>query len=929
MSDPHWQRLQELFEALLELPPDTRESWLADQSDPDDLKQRALTLARADAQVHNGITRQIGVLAESLATAPASGLMLGAYRLLREIGSGGMGTVFLAERADAEFDRQVAIKLIRGIPTRDAHERLRRERQILAKLEHPHIARLLDGGTSSDGQPYLVMELVDGAPITRWCREQRLALTARVDLLRKVCLAVQYAHQRLVIHRDLKPANVLVRADGEPVLLDFGIAKLLDPDHSGPAEATGAQFYTPNWASPEQRRGEAASTASDVYALGLLLYELVYDVAPAPQPDGRLGVPVHDAAGRPVPRDLQLILARATHVEAARRYASAETLAEDLRRWQRGRAVLAAPDSVAYRSSKFIRRHPIAIGLGLLGLALILAATWRTARERDRALRAEATAQQESTAARNVSDYLVSLFEAADPDQNGKRQLSPRELVDMGKNQLNGRFGDDPAQRGRLLLSLGRVYRKLGLPADAATTLGDAVQALRGSSASADLPHALEELGNAHRDNTDFEPALKALQEAADLSSVGIPDGAEALRIRAELALVQSRSEQTEPAIAGLQRVLAAYATHATTGDTEDRANARLFLAEALLNADRLDESLAAAQEALTMLRKNRPADDPVVVAAMGFLANVLRAKGQFSDAEGVLKDMLALRLARYDANSDSVALVRNELAIVYHGQGRIMEAREQMELSLASARVNLGEDNLSYAVSLNNLASMHEELGDYAKADGMLRQALSIAEKHASEDAAAVILYRQNLGRLLMLSGRLDEAWPLLSHPIGSDGDDSSNIALQRARQLFHLGEWFRRKHDLVQAQSYFDQADTALKPVAPAESPRFAQLARSRALLAAERGDTAVAIAGLREAVRMLLAARGQTYPGTAEAQVELAELLDKTGATTEAQTLFDLAAPPLMAQMADAAPARAKLERLRDALHIDDTTGGRKHD
>ena len=926
MSDARWLRLQQLFDTLLELPADAREAWLAGQSDGEDLKQEALRLVAADERDNASVTRQFGAavgeaaaLGEA-AASPVSGLMLGPYRLLCEIGSGGMGTVFLAERADAEFDRQVAIKLIRGIPTRDAAERLRRERQILAKLEHPHIARLLDGGTSADGQPYLVMEYVAGEPITRWCREHKASLTARIELLRKVCLAVQYAHQRLIIHRDLKPANVLVRADGEPALLDFGIAKLLDPNASGRQEATHAQWFTPTYAAPEQRRGEAVSTATDVYALGLLLHEVLTESLPAQNGEGLvLPTVLARADGTRLPAELALIVAQATHADPARRYLSPEALSEDLRRYLRGRPVLAAPDSWFYRTDKFLRRHPFAIGAATLALAVIAVSTWRLAAERDRALSAERRAVSETAAARAVEHYLVSLFEAADPDRSGRRQLSPRELVDLGKQQLATSLDNDPAQRGRLLVTLGRLYARQGLPTEAIATLEEAVTLLRESAPqSLSLVDALEELGNACRDNHEFPRALELLQEGLQRATALDGDvGARVLRLRSEVGLVLSRADRANEAVAMLNDVVARYDAASELRGGEDHSNALLFQSEALLTDNQAEAANRAAQRGVTLLRVARPANDPMLLASLGFLANTFRAMGNYPAAEKALQEMLRERLKIYEPDSEMIALVRNELAVIYHSQGRLAEAREQMQLSLASARTNLGEDSLSYSVSINNLASVLEELGDFAKAEPLLRQSVGIAERHAAEDSSAQALAHQNLGRLLMLSGQMREARDYLERRIPTDGDENAVLDLQRGRQQFHLGEWERRSGNRVAAAAHFDEAEKIFKPLVAAESPRWGQLARSRALLAAEAGDLPVAIARMREALRIVKTARGDNYPGTAEIEIELADLLARSGDVAAAKELVPAAARTLQAQLAPGAPGLKTLEKVQNRL------------
>ncbi|WP_300616501.1 serine/threonine-protein kinase, partial [Dokdonella sp.] len=453
-----WQRLQQLFDGLAACAPAERAAWLAAQADDGSLKREALRLVDADERGDDVIGPLCALITAPL---PRGGRRLGAWRLREEIGNGSMGTVFLAERTDDAFDQRVAIKLLRGIPTRESTERMRRERQILADLAHPHIARLLDGGSTADGQPYLVMEHVDGVPLDQFCRRRSPALPERLRLVQKLCAAVQYAHQRLVIHRDLKPANVLVRADGEPVLLDFGIAKLLG-DTSVPSQQTGVPWFTPAYASPEQLKRERVGTAADVYALGALLYEVLTDTTPAPDAEGRLPPPSR-ASGLAVDRELDLIVAKATHPEQERRYASAAALAEDLQRYLRGRPVHAAPDSLRYRVAKFVGRHRLACAATAVALAVAALFAWQLARERDRALHAEADARRQTETTENVVSYLVSLFRSAAPDEAGNRPIAPRDLVDRARREIDSRLSDAPRQRARLLASLGRIYLELGL----------------------------------------------------------------------------------------------------------------------------------------------------------------------------------------------------------------------------------------------------------------------------------------------------------------------------------------------------------------------------------------------------------------------------------------------------------------------------------
>ncbi|HSX60715.1 MAG TPA: protein kinase [Tahibacter sp.] len=901
-----WRRLQELFDALLALPTGERAGWLAQQPDAEDLKQEALRLAAADERDDATVTRQFGsAVGEAVAPTPARGLMLGPYRLLCEIGSGGMGTVFLAERADAEFDRQVAIKLIRGVPTRDAAERLRRERQILAKLEHPHIARLLDGGTSPDGQPYLVMEYVQGEPVTRWCREHNAPLTTRLELLRKVCLAVQYAHQRLVIHRDLKPANVLVRSDGEPALLDFGIAKLLDPNASGRQEATHAQWFTPTYAAPEQRRGEAVSTATDVYALGLLLFEVLTETVPTPDAAGFvLPAGATRAGGARLPPELALIVAQATHADPARRYLSPEALSEDLRRYLRGRPVLAAPDSWLYRSNKFLRRHPFAIAAASVALAVIAVSTWRLAAERDRALQAEAKAQRESATSQHILDYLVSLFDAAAPDNAGNTSLSPKQLIDRGQADIDTRLANEPEQRARLLAAFGRIYMELGDPDSAAGVLrrAAAIEQQRGDARQqaiylADVGYML----NLAERPEEAEPVLH--DALARLGNVAPEDRRARIDALATLSLVQARSGDVPGALvhASEAQQLAAqlgpedylFVTRALTAQSE-----------AHMRDNRPDEAERFARKAIDILRAHLPADSAEVISATGFLTDVYERQGREADRERLLREMLTLRLRKLAPDSAWAITARNNLAQSVYLQGRLLEALPLFRENLEHLRASGQQDSPSYAITANNLASLSEQAEDFAAAIPLFREAYENSLPRADKPASPKLpMFRQNYGRSLLLSGQLQQALPLIEADIEASFDDDT----ERGRRQLHLSEWMRRNGRLDQAARFAAGADEIFRPRVPAGHPRLAAIARQRGLILRDQGRYDEAEAQLREASAMLRGTTNRISNPLIDVQVHLAELRLARGDKAEARALLGAVAAPLAERFVDAAPLR----------------------
>ncbi|NBC17317.1 MAG: protein kinase, partial [Bacteroidetes bacterium] len=456
-SQERWEQIDRLFAEALERPPDERTAFLRARCGNDvALYREVVTLLKSDAEAESVLGESVTAFAApllpaleaDLADGFAPGERVGPYRLQHEIGRGGMGAVYLAERVDGQFDRRVALKVIkRGMDTDEILHRFRFERQILARLEHPHIARLYDAGVTDDGRPYLAMEYVDGQPLHRYCDGRTLPVDERLRLFQTVCAAVQFAHQNLVIHRDLKPSNILVTEGGAVKLLDFGIAKLLSDEATGaPLTRTGVRVLTPEYAAPEQRTDSVVTTAADVYALGVVLYELLTGrrpLAPDALPD-TAPEPPSTAVTKPTERshadgttttltpetvstarqtsaerlrrrlrgDLDVIVLKALRPEPERRYASAEAFLEDIKRHLDGLPVQARPDTLGYRLRKFVQRHTAGVAAAAAVLALILAFsvlhTTRVTQERN-------LARQERDKAAEVAAFLEGLFDASDP----------------------------------------------------------------------------------------------------------------------------------------------------------------------------------------------------------------------------------------------------------------------------------------------------------------------------------------------------------------------------------------------------------------------------------------------------------------------------------------------------------------------------------
>ena len=579
MTPLDWDRVSEIFADALDRPPAKRAAYVADRCGDDAALRAAVERmlaaeASADAGFLDGPDPALMADAAADISAPPVEAV-GPWRLVEEIGRGGMGAVYLAERADGQFEQRGAVKLLkRGRDSDSLLARFLRERQILAGLEHPNIARLLDGGVAPDGRPYFVMEYVDGVPITAFADEGRLDVEGRVTLFRTVCRAVGYAHRNLVVHRDLKPSNILVTQSGEPKLLDFGIAKLLrpgdGPDDTPTLTVGDVRLMTPAYAAPEQIAGGTVTTATDVYGLGAVLYELLSGRTPFDRGHGRLdrpldaepmplsGAPFRHAgpegegtgpddvgpdAGtiasargtdparlrRRLAGDLETIAAVALRTDPARRYASADALEADLGRHQNRLPVEARPDTLAYRASRFVRRHRVAVA-GTATTVIVAVAFGVTATLQARALEVERDrAAQEAAVSREVSDFLVGVFEASDPSRPGREvrgdTLRALDLLDRGALRVAADLGRDPELQARLLGVMGSAYASLGSSDRAAPLLEQEVEITRALADSAALVAALHRLAITRYNQTRNPEAIALLEEAVEIQERRDPDG--------------------------------------------------------------------------------------------------------------------------------------------------------------------------------------------------------------------------------------------------------------------------------------------------------------------------------------------------------------------------------------------------------------------
>lgn len=653
------------------------------------------------------------------------GQRLGPYRIERKLGSGGMGDVYLAERADEEYQQRVAIKLVRaGVYSAQVQSRLRMERQILARLEHPNIARLLDGGRAPDGTPYLVMEYVDGEPIDSYCDRRRLDLSARIALVRTVCTAVHYAHQNLIVHRDLKPNNILITPDGVPKLLDFGIAKLLDTRQSLHTLAVTHMDYrvmTPAHASPEQIRGDVITTASDIYVLGVLLYELltgrrpfhltgsritdmeriICDQDPLPPSEmiAKTALESPDLANdiaacrsttsarleRDLKGDIDNIVLMAMRKDATRRYGSAEQLAADLERHSSGQPVTATRDTWLYRTRKFVRRHTLGVAAGVLAVLLLTAFVVVTLLQSQRIARERDIAATERTRAEQVSSFLVELFELSDPTKSRGNQVTARELLDIGARRVSAGLDDQPETRATLLGTIGRVYGSLGLYNDAISLQREALDARRAlfGPNHPEVARAMAALGDALREQGQFAEAETQLNAALAM----------------QRELLGARSVQVAPTLSALGHL------------AEQRGS--------------LDIAEQFHEQALDIYRQHRMLQGSEAGSVFNDLAGVALRRGDNDRAAQLYRTALDIDRTALGQDHPQVAMHIQNLALTLQQQGKLDDAAPLYVESVDLLQKVLGERHPHTLDALANYGNFLRRRHELAKAETVLREVL------------------------------------------------------------------------------------------------------------------------------------------------------------------------------------------------------------
>jgi serine/threonine-protein kinase len=826
--------IDSLLKRALELPGEERERFLDETCDRGTDLRRAVDRMLARCEADDGLLKPgggaAGPLWEALARDHAAALALepgerlGAYRVVRMLGRGGMATVYLAERADGQFEQAVALKLLDS--ARDFASlaaRFAQERQILARLEHPNIARLIDGGTTRAGQPYVVMEYVDGVPLDRYCDQHRLDVDARIRLFGDVAAAVQYAHGHLVVHRDIKPSNILVTADGQPKLLDFGIAKLLDPAVAAPVTRSVLHPMTPEFASPEQVRGEALTTASDVYQLGHLLYQLLagrspYDcdrgsvaslvdaicrvepvrpsaavtlasAAPATTADARSTTV--ERLRRRLTGDLDNIVLKALQKEPARRYQSALQLSDDLRRHLDGLPVTARKDTLAYRTRKFIGRHRAGMAAALLAVMSLTAgfgvALWQ-ANEKAR----------EAAKAEEVKNFVLSLFERADPEVAQGETMTVVTLLEQGSERVEQELMQQPATQADLYQVLGRVYHRLGANDRALAELERSLEIRKRLFGPADpaVADVTADLGDVRNSLGDYDVAIRLQREALKLreEQLGPADpGVVASRI----ALGKSLSDDGK--FAESERMLREALAHSR--DPSGAAGAMLApaletLAEALRIQGKHDEAEAMLREAVSQRRIAHGAGHSEVARSLMMLAGLLRQKGDLAEAETMAREALEVLERVYGPEHPTVARALTTLAGVQHQQASFEDAARGYRRALDIQRKNFGDGSMRVAHAQLSLAATLQALGEFAEAEAAARAAhatfvQSVGARHMWSAVSLQVLGANlyELGRLREAESELARARDLTREIWNEEHPQFANVLFDYAKVLLARG--------------------------------------------------------------------------------------------------------------------------------------------
>ncbi|MGI9289460.1 MAG: tetratricopeptide repeat protein [Pseudomonadales bacterium] len=902
--EQRWQQILTILDEVFELPTEEHLTFLhqACGSNPD-LYRQVEALLKAESDAPTFLDRPALELMQSFLSTGASyhqaqipdytDRCIGPYRLCDEIGRGGMGVVYRAERTEGSFDQQVAIKLLSNWENREMRlDRFQREQQLLASLNHPNIAQLYDGGLTEEGQPYIVMEYVRGEPINHYCDQHQLSIDARLNLAMQVVDALHYAHRNLVIHRDIKPSNILVTEDGQVKLLDFGIAKLLD-DETRPAAIdltqTGEQLMTPGFAAPEQLRGQIVSVATDIFQLGLVLYELLtgrhafreqagsfYELARSicegtptrpslivnQQVENRDGRAQQDSLKQPpgtlsplrgerltqwskkLRGDLDAILLKALRNEPEMRYSSMEALGADIQAYFEARPVAAREKGVRYRLGKFVRRNTLAVIAGASIGALLIAYAATVTVQANRIHSALEQSRVEAHKAQQVSDFIIDIFKVSDPNVSGIETVTVRELLDRSQERIHDQLEDAPEIQAQMLHVLGEIYYSLGSYKESAVLQESALQIRRRLPPKQNLALAstLTQLAFSYNSTDKYDEAQKLLEEALAIHrAIGIEsvEQAEILNALGEAQRLQANHEQAE----------------------------------------------ALYREAIAILRQVTNGDHSELATGLHGLAMLQRLQGDAAKAEANSREAVEIFRTVLGESHSYYTVGLNGLGLLLAYLERYEEAEPLHLRALNIQERILGKEHPYVAHTLRYLGFLAYRQRQLEAAEGYYRRALSVQKKIDGGESATVALALSGLGTVLTQRGEYEEAESVFAAMLEMDRAIFSPDSPTIGRDLSNRAALAHAMGELEKARADYEHALEILPPNGTRTA--VAQEGYAQVLLQLDELESA------KQFARAALQSRESELPPghslVAEAQSTLGAVLARMGSTAEAMRLL----------------------------------------
>ncbi|MDX1640458.1 MAG: serine/threonine-protein kinase [Balneolaceae bacterium] len=769
------------------------------------------------------------------------GTQIGAFQITEQLGVGGMGTVYKAKRTDGQFSQQVAIKVLqKGIQSAGTFQRFQLEQEILASLKHANIAQLYDGGVTDDGTPYLVMEYVDGNPIDEYCNKHQYTIEQRLELFRDVCSAVQFAHANLIIHRDLKADNIYVSKDGTVKVLDFGIAKLLDPTLTEKTlleTRPGQKFWTPQYAAPEQVGGSPVTIAADIYALGVLLHKLLTDTFPLSLKDKSLSEVEHiiakksplspsqsieqsqhsqktaqvrqttpAALQKKLDGDLDAMVLKAIRKEPEYRYDSAGQFIEDLDRLKNGLPLLAQRDTVSYRLQKFIKRYRVGVASGAVFFLLIIAFSVTLVLQQRTTIRERDRAQQEAEKARQIATFVTNLFHTSNPENEEGNALTALDMLDRGTQQLREDMGSYQEVQATLFQTIGDAYASLGHPEQARPLLEEAVAMRRNQSpGSSELAEAILELALLESQESNSNKVIELLEEALQLqiNHYGVQHDKVA-EIHNSLGIELNRLGDVDRAI-NHYRAAINIRKKLLQGEPDADLAANLFnLATLLRESGNLEEAESLYRESLDMVTTALGTDHIFVAYAMGGVAKSLMDQNKHEEALSFLNKAFAILSSKLGTEHPQIATAYYEIAEVHRAMLKMDIAKDYYNKALKLRQKILAPDHPDLATSYFGLGMTLLENEQPDSAWTHIYQAVNIWEDSLPEGHWHTATGYGSLGVVLMDKGDYQGAEPYLlkSYTQLKDQLDDSSSYVKKARQ--YLAELYEAWEKPEQAAMY-----------------------------------------------------------------------------------------------------------------------------